>query len=167
MPPPLGHNAWSFGVAKTPKAKSEGLCHAYAAWYNAYVKTFKPHTPAETAGARAAFNSSYKVLSRFIQVWIRGFPEIVTVEDLENLGIPPIDHTHTPVPRPKAQAEADLTFPGIHTVELRNIRTVAGTGDCCPALPDSLGVFAWQKLHTNRTWSFGYAETPKLSAGGG
>ncbi|MDR1418943.1 MAG: hypothetical protein LBI86_01065 [Treponema sp.] len=104
------------------QAKSEGLCHAYA-------KTFKPHTPAETAGKNKAKADSRKVLSRFIQVWIRGFPEIVTVEDLENLGIPPIDHTHTPVPRPKAQAEADLTFPGIHTVELRNIRTVAGTGD--------------------------------------
>jgi hypothetical protein len=43
------------------------------------------------------------------------------------MGIPPIDRIHTNVPRPENQVEADLTFPGIHLVELRRIRPVAGT----------------------------------------
>jgi hypothetical protein len=111
-----------------PAAEITALNAAYAAWYTAYAKTLKPHTPAETAAKNKAKADSRKVLSRFIQVWIRGFPEVVTVEDLKNMGIPPIDPTRTPVPPPEAQPEADLTFPGIHTVELRNIRTVAGTG---------------------------------------
>ena len=36
------------------------------------------------------------------------------------------DNEPTKIPPPTAQVEADLTFPGIHLVELRNIRPVAG-----------------------------------------
>jgi hypothetical protein len=42
------------------------------------------------------------------------------------MGIPPVDKIHTNVPAPEAQVEADLVFPGIHLVELRKIRPVAG-----------------------------------------
>jgi hypothetical protein len=76
---------------------------------------------------KAAYARSKKVLSRFIQVWFRGFPDIVTPEHLANLGIPPIDNTKSTVPAPDNQVEADLTFPGIHIVELAKIRPVTGT----------------------------------------
>ncbi|MDR1419546.1 MAG: hypothetical protein LBI86_04170 [Treponema sp.] len=80
--------------------------------------TLKPHTPGEAALVKPAYRKLHKVLSRFIQVWIRGFPDVVTAKDLADLGIPPIDPTHTPVPQPAAQAEADVVLPGPHLVEL-------------------------------------------------
>jgi hypothetical protein len=99
-----------------PAAEITALNAAYADWYTAYSKTFKAHTPAETAGVKAAYKSSYKVLSRFIQVWIRGFPDVVTDEDLKNMNIPPIDTTHTHIGKPE-------TIP-VFTTELRNIRSI-------------------------------------------
>jgi hypothetical protein len=46
--------------------------------------------------------------------------------DYVSLLLSPPDVTPTPIPVPTAQVEADLTFPGIHLVELRKIRPVAG-----------------------------------------
>jgi hypothetical protein len=109
-----------------PLAERTALSAAYTDWYTGYSRTFKDRTTADTAAMEAAYVRSKKVLSRFIQVWFRGFPEIVTADHLANLGIPPIDKIKTPIPAPGNQAEADLTFPGIHMVELRNIRPVAG-----------------------------------------
>jgi hypothetical protein len=109
-----------------PPAERTALNSAYADWHNAYMPTLVPHTPAATAARNAAYKSSKKVLARFIQVWLRGFPDVVTEEDLRNMGIPPIDPIHTPIPAPEVQVEADLVFPGIHLVELRKIRPVSG-----------------------------------------
>jgi hypothetical protein len=109
-----------------PPAERTALNAAYADWHAAYTPTLKPHTPAETAARNAAWQRSKRVLSRFIQVWFQGFPDIVTEEDLRNMGIPPVSKTQSGVPPPKAQAEADLVFPGIHLVELRRIRPAAG-----------------------------------------
>jgi hypothetical protein len=49
----------------------------------------------------------------------------LTLGDLAALGLHPRTPS-SPIPRPEAQAEADLTFPGIHLVELRDIRPVGG-----------------------------------------
>ena len=46
--------------------------------------------------------------------------------DLVSLELRPADRTPTPAGAPTAQAEADLTFPGVHLVELKNIRPVGG-----------------------------------------
>jgi hypothetical protein len=83
-----------------PAAERTLLSSAYADWYTAYARIKVPHTPADTAAVEAAFKSSKKVLSRFIQVWFRGFPDIVTAEHLANMGIPPVDTTHTPIGKP-------------------------------------------------------------------
>jgi hypothetical protein len=37
------------------------------------------HTKADTAAMKGAYTRSKKVLSRFIKVWFRGFPDIVTL----------------------------------------------------------------------------------------
>jgi hypothetical protein len=108
-----------------PAAEREALNAAYTDWSAAYLPTLKPHTPAETAARNAAYKRSKKVLSRFIQVWFRGFPETVTEEDLRNMEIPPVSGGRAPIPPPEIQVEADLVFPGIHMVELRKIRAVA------------------------------------------
>jgi hypothetical protein len=81
------------------------LNQACAQWQAAYEPTLHPHGPAETAAMRAAFTGSRKVLSHFVQVWIRGFPEIVTPMHLAHMGIPPIDDTPTPVGRPSTVPE--------------------------------------------------------------
>jgi hypothetical protein len=51
----------------------------------------------------------------------------LTLANLAELGLDFPDPS-TPIPVPKAQPEADLTFPGIHLMELRNIRPSAGPG---------------------------------------
>jgi hypothetical protein len=57
--------------------------------------------------------------------------------DLISLGLKPRDPP-SPIETPEAQPEADLTFPGIHLVELRNIRPVAG--GTAPDLRSDYGV---------------------------
>jgi hypothetical protein len=61
----------------------------------------------------------------FINQYLK-FPPVQD-EDRTAMGIPNRDTTPTDVPVPTAQPEADLTFPGIHLVELRKIRAVQGT----------------------------------------
>jgi len=55
----------------------------------------------------------------------------LSMADLISLGLTPPDTNPTPISAPTAQVEADMTFPGIHLVELKNIRPVGG------AVPDS------------------------------
>jgi hypothetical protein len=112
-----------------PAQEVTALNTAYAAWYTAYSPTLKPHIPAVTAAMQAAYDSTKKVLSRFIQVWFRGFPDIVTNDHLANMGIPPIDTTPTDIPRPSAQPEADVRYPGKHLLELVDIRAIPSIGE--------------------------------------
>jgi hypothetical protein len=56
----------------------------------------------------------------------------LTPADWAALGFRERDNHNTPVSRPESQAEADLVFPGIHLVELQNIRPVAAAGDPNP-----------------------------------
>jgi hypothetical protein len=83
-----------------PADERAALNTAYADWYTPYAKTRAPHLPADTAAMRDADKRSRKVLSRFIQVWFRGFPDIVTAFHLTNMAIPPIDTTPTHIGRP-------------------------------------------------------------------
>ncbi|MDR2176626.1 MAG: hypothetical protein LBP20_01115 [Treponema sp.] len=56
-----------------PQAEVTILTNAYADWYTGYSRTLKPHLPADTAAMKDAYPRSSKILSRFIQVWIRGY----------------------------------------------------------------------------------------------
>jgi hypothetical protein len=91
---------------------------------------------------KAAYTRSKKILSRFIKVWFRGFPDIVTAEHLANMDIPPINDTRSPVLEPDNQVEA--------------------CSKCRRHF--ELGVCAWRKLHTINTWSFGVTKTPRQCA---
>jgi hypothetical protein len=140
---------------------------AYADWYNAWSKLKTPHTSADVLAKDEALAAGKKVLRNFNNEFIL-YSRFVTDAQRKEIGSPVHDTTPTPVPQPEDQPEADITYPGKHLIELDHIRSVTGgTDDCCPALPDSLGVFAWQKLQALFVWSFGIAETPKLSASGG
>ena len=56
----------------------------------------------------------------------RFFVPPLTYADLIALELTPPDTNPTPISTPTAQVEADLTFPDIHLVELKNIRPVGG-----------------------------------------
>jgi hypothetical protein len=88
-----------------PQAEQTLLFSAFADWSAAYAKVLVPHTQADTAAVRVAFMRSKKVLSRFIQVWFRGFPDIVTADHLANMEIPAIDTTRTPIGKPATRPE--------------------------------------------------------------
>jgi hypothetical protein len=47
--------------------------------------------------------------------------------DYAALGLTPPDTVLTPIPPPTSQAQADLTFPGVHLVELKEIRPISGS----------------------------------------
>jgi hypothetical protein len=113
---------WTF----IPSDEYGSLFSAYNIWHTAYIPTTTPHTPGATAMRDEAWKETKAILSRFIRLWLRGFPNQVTKEDLLNMGIPLLDTERTPVPPPEIQVEADIVFPGIHMVELRKIRPVSG-----------------------------------------
>jgi hypothetical protein len=102
-----------------PADERTALNTAYADWYTDYAPTLKPHTKAETAARDAAWARSRKVLSRFVQVWIRGFPDIVTAFHLANLGIPPVDGTPTHIGRPVTRPVFRVVVKDTRLLELR------------------------------------------------
>jgi hypothetical protein len=72
--------------------------------------------------ARATLKATERGMVNRLQV----HPKI-TNEYRDIFRIPIHDTNPTPIPPPTAQVEADLVFPGIHLVELVNIRPVGGT----------------------------------------
>jgi hypothetical protein len=139
-----------------PDTERTALNEAYEDWYSAY-------TPAETAARNGAWKRSSKVLSRFIQVWFRGFPDIVTPQDLLNMGIPLLDDHPSSIPPPEAQVEADLVFPGIHLVELQKIRPVAGLAP--PDFRSDYGVRIYYGLDGEASERFPFRMTGPLKTG--
>jgi hypothetical protein len=80
-------------------------------------------THAVTVACKAAFEALVAKM-RFFKNHYFLVPPLTPV-DLARLGLKERD-PGTPIPAPESQPEADLTFPGIHLVELRNIRPVGG-----------------------------------------
>ncbi|MDR2792647.1 MAG: hypothetical protein LBB61_03140 [Treponema sp.] len=111
-----------------PEAARTELAGAYADWHAAWLVTLKPHTAQETAEKNRVRASSEKTLRAFVKAYLRYHPA-VTNEDRDNMGIPNDDTIRTPVPRPTAQVEADVTYPGVHLIEISNIRTVKNGED--------------------------------------
>jgi hypothetical protein len=77
-----------------------------------------------TAQTKAAFDA----LESFMRDFKRRYFLIPPLSDADfaSLELKPTDHIPTPELEPTAQPEADLTFPGVHLVELKNIRPVGG-----------------------------------------
>jgi hypothetical protein len=109
------------------------MADAYTAWYTAYSKISGPHTPVDTEAKNDARKAAERVIRPFVKQYLM-FPP-VTNEDRTAMGLHNRDTVKTPVPKPVNQVEADLTFPGIHLVELQKIRPVAG------AVPDPRSIY--------------------------
>jgi hypothetical protein len=137
------------------------LANGCTAWNAAYVKTIGPHTPVETEAKNNAKKEAKKVIRPFVNQYLRFSP--VTNEDRTAMKIPNRDTTPSDVPVPTAQPEADLTFPGIHLVELRKIRPVSGTA---PDARSDYGVRIYYGLSgpANDKYKFRLAAEPKTGS---
>jgi hypothetical protein len=92
---------------------------------NALAKTARgTHTATDTALCEQAFNALTEKMRDTKKRYFLTPP--LEDPDYVSLSLDPPDKTRTPIPPPTAQVEADLTFPGIHLVELKHIRAVAG-----------------------------------------
>jgi hypothetical protein len=106
----------------TDEARTE-MQDVYTVWHAAWSVILKPHTAQEMAEKKRVRTASEKKLRSFVKVYLRYHPA-VTNEDRDNMAIPNSDTTRTPIPKPTAQVEAEITYPGVHLIELVNIRTV-------------------------------------------
>jgi hypothetical protein len=94
-------------------------------WDITYEPTKGPHTPVETEAKNLSKKEAKKTIRPFVNQYLR-FPPVSDM-DRTAMGIPNKDTIPTPIPPPQAQPEGDLTFPGVHLVELANIRAVKGS----------------------------------------
>jgi hypothetical protein len=76
-----------------------------------------------TAECKTAFGALERTLRDIKNRYF--FVPPLTEADLVSLGLKP-RASSSPIPAPETQPEADLTFPGIHLVDLKNIRAAAG-----------------------------------------
>jgi hypothetical protein len=110
-----------------PKPEAEALAASYTAWHTAYVVTLKPHSPVDTAEKNRVRKTVKKDVRNFVNRFLRSPP--VTDEDRDKMGVHNRNLKPTPIPAPSLPAEAGIVFPGIHLVELVNIRTVGNAPD--------------------------------------
>ncbi|MDR0474920.1 MAG: hypothetical protein LBH43_14755 [Treponema sp.] len=100
----------------------EALNSAYSDWYTDYTPTLVSCTQADRKKRDNTRGDAEKIIRPFVKRYLH-FPP-VTDEDRIKMGIPIHKTRPSPIGHPSVQAEADLTFPGLHLVELVKIRTV-------------------------------------------
>jgi hypothetical protein len=108
-----------------PTDKFTELGNRYAAAQALLQKVMsdEDRTPVVTEQCREAFGAMEETARFFHKHYFLVPP--LELADLIRLGLK-IPDEPSPIPRPENQPEADLTFPGIHLVELRNIRPAGG-----------------------------------------
>jgi hypothetical protein len=110
-----------------PQSEVDKLNTVYINWNTAYTAALGPHTSVQTEAKNNAKKAAKSVIRPFVNQYLR-FPP-VSVEDRTAMSIPNRDVKPTPIHAPTSQAEADLTFPGVHIVELVKIRKVGSLSD--------------------------------------
>jgi hypothetical protein len=108
-----------------PEARCTELTNAYIDWVQAYSKTKLAHTSSDILAKNLARQRDEKILRDFNNEFIL-YSSFVTPEEKRDLGNHLHDPHPTPVPQPHDRPEADIVYPGIHTVELVNIRRTPG-----------------------------------------
>jgi hypothetical protein len=114
-----------------PDARRTELNGACTDWSAAYGKTKRAHTPSDTLAKNLARARDGKILGNFNNEFVR-YSSAVSPREKLDLGNRERDTRRTPVPPPASLPEADIVFPGIHTVELVNIRRAPGIGSDDP-----------------------------------
>jgi hypothetical protein len=110
-----------------PPAVVEQQDRNYADWYAVYSKIIGPHTQEDTLAKNNKKQAVKALIRPFVNQYLR-FPPVAD-EDRLAMGIPNRDTKPTRVLPPTSQAEADMTFPGIHLLELVKIRKVGTISD--------------------------------------
>jgi hypothetical protein len=111
-----------------PAPALSALREAHDAWQAAYAATLKPCTKPERDEKNRVRRDSEKTLRDFVNAYLRYYPA-VTDYDKEQMGLHIPDTTPTSIPKPTAQPEADAAYPGVHLIELTNIRAVKAAGE--------------------------------------
>jgi hypothetical protein len=110
-----------------PELAVKELAAVYKDWSEHYEPTLTPHTPVQTAARNEARRRVERVLRPFVQRYLKWPP--VTDADRAIMGLTIRDAALTPVGVPTLKVEGDLVFPGVHMVEVRNIRPVGLADD--------------------------------------
>jgi len=121
-----------------PMSNVEELKDAYEDWFIYYAPTLVPHAPDKTSARNQARRRAEKVLRPFVQRYLKWSP--VTDKDRFKMGLPIRGLTLFEADAPMVQAGGDLVFPGIHMVEVRNIRPLGLPDDDRRERYDRLGI---------------------------
>jgi hypothetical protein len=116
-----GYESPPWGIPPEEITGLGGLAAAADAALSHAMSSDRTHTL--TVACRLAFEALDGKM-RFFKSHYFLVPPLTPI-DLARLGLAE-QNPANPIPRPDAQPIADLAFPGIHLVELRNIRPVAG-----------------------------------------
>jgi hypothetical protein len=118
-------------------------------------------TPVITEQCREAFDAMIEK-ERFFKNHYFLVPPL-TLPDLIRLGLH-LPNPPSPIPTPEAQVEADITFPGIHLVELVNIRPVGTVGLPDPRSDYGVRIYYCLSGTPSDTFPFRINEAPKKGA---
>jgi hypothetical protein len=118
----LKTKAADWGIPASAVTGLETKSNTAETWLAKYTSAERTRTI--TAETNAAFDDLAAFMRDFKRRYFLLPP--LTTSDLVSLGLKPGDETATAEGIPTAQPEADLTFPGIHLVELIRIRPVSG-----------------------------------------
>jgi hypothetical protein len=131
-----------------PAPAVQGLADKTAAAENCLAHSLSPErTKIATARTKTAFHD-LAVCMRDFKCRYYLLPPLENA-DLVSLGLKPRGRALSPEETPTAQPEADLVFPGIHLVELRNICPAGGAR---PGDGSEFGVRVYYGLTGTPTW---------------
>jgi hypothetical protein len=107
-----------------PPERAGELHRHYLAWHEAYLKVQGPRSSADYLAKREAAAAGRRALRDFNNQYVL-YAREVTDAGREEIGAHVRDRVRTKPAAPGLQCRGDLYYPGIHLVELRNIRTIA------------------------------------------
>jgi hypothetical protein len=125
-----------------PKEVLEALNDGYAAWYDAYSLTLRPHTLVETLGKRNAYKKAEKQLRLFIYQYLR-FPPVTDLDRLA-LGIRRQDTVRTKKNPPHEKLEFFFQLKKIRKLDVC-FRVEGATGKAKPNGYNG-AIIAWDML---------------------
>jgi hypothetical protein len=106
-----------------PQEARTALAGWFTAWDRAYAVTLQPCTKPQRDEKNRVHKTAEKQLRGFVNAYLRFHPA-VTDYDREQMSLNVPSATRPKVSAPTAQPEADVVYPGVHLIELINIRTI-------------------------------------------
>jgi hypothetical protein len=146
--------AW--GIPQTKYTEFVNLCDTAQTWLRKAESSER--TPVITEQCREAFEALTDGARSFKNHYFLVPP--LTKADIVSLGLVPY-RPPSPIPKPEAQVEADIAFPGIHLIELQNIRPVGTFGLPDPRSDYGVRIFYGLSGPPSEKFRFRVTEEPK------